>query len=153
RNHYPWHIANPSGKLINHTDCKNQNITKNLTATKDYSSNEDCVVYQYETDSVLVLNHINAGFNCCPTTLATSFQFANDTITIIENEVLDNGCHCLCLYDLTLEMTDITPGVYTVIFKEIYTKQEDTPLQFKVNLIEQPRGTCCVKREHYPWGL
>ncbi len=153
RDCYPWHSTDSSGRIVNHTGCKNFNATKHLPSAEDYSSNDDCVIYQYGADYVLVLNHINAGFNCCPTALTADFEFANDTITIIENEVLDNPCHCLCLYDLTLEITDIAPGAYTIIIKEIYTKRDDAPLQFKVNLIEQPRGTCCVKRAHYPWGL
>ena len=88
RGHYPWHRTGSSGRLVNHTGCKNHDTTKNLPAAEDYSSNTDCVTYQYGTDFVLILNHINAGFNCCPTTLAADFQFANDTITIIENEII-----------------------------------------------------------------
>ncbi len=134
--------TNPSGKLVNHSDCKE--------ADSDQSSSMDCVEYQYDGESELLLKHVNAGFNCCPE-ITANIGFSNSTITIDEIEI-SGLCDCLCLFDLYYEIQNITPGKYTIQISEPYVGPDDEKLTFSVNLTSETTGSYCVERYRYPWG-
>lgn len=115
---------------------------------------QDCIDYNYDGQSVLSINHINAGFNCCPEELLAEFEIENGVITITESENLDNGgCYCLCLFDFDYEIRNLPPGRYTIRVIGMYLGDDD-PIEFTVDLPAEPySGQYCVYRDHYPWEV
>jgi len=98
----------------------------------------------------LTINHINAGFNCCPFDLSCQVSVINDTIMIRETEK-EQGCNCLCLFDLDIELKDVDPKKYQVRFIEPYAEGQ-APLMFEMDLSAQNEDEICVIRKMYPWG-
>lgn len=112
---------------------------------------QSCVEFTYnQTLNTLVLKHINAGFNCCPDSLSCTAVFRNDTIFVQEFEK-NMGCKCNCLYDLEMELGGVEPGKYLLKLIEPYAQNQE-PLCFEVNLVNQNHGSYCVSRLIYPWG-
>lgn len=145
----PAPCSEPSGSLLSYTGC-----LKSLNASDTIESNWDCIEYEYDGASVLTLNHINAGFNCCAIAGA-EITIDDNLITIIESESFDSlgPCYCLCLFDLELEIINITPGTYTIIVEELLVVEGDDPLEFTIDLTTTPvSDSYCVFRDHYPWG-
>lgn len=133
----------PSGNLTNQTTCKDYNTSKT-------PSNQDCIQYQYDGLQNLIIKHQNAGFNCCPE-IATNISIKNNIITIKEIE-LSGSCRCLCLFDLEYQIINLPPAIYTITVQEPHIKQEESKLEFIVNLTNSQTGTYCVERFNYPWG-
>jgi hypothetical protein len=112
----------------------------------------DCVQYQYDGQGTLTLKHVNAGFNCCPGDITAQIDITGNVITVVELEN-QTGCHCLCLYDLDYEVTNLTPGQYTVRFVEPYANAGDVQLAIDVTLTSVAgSGENCVDRNYYPWA-
>lgn len=134
-----------NGKLISNTDCKS-------FLKSSFPDSVSCIEYAWdETNNTLNINHINAGFNCCPKSLYCKVSLNNDTILIqeFEKEAL---CNCICLYDLTIEINDLTAKKYTLHVIEPYAQGLD-PLCFDINLSAKKTGSYSVIRKQYPWGL
>jgi len=140
-----------TGTLVNYTDCK---TFQKVSATDNISSDQDCIEYQYDGQSILEIKHINAGFNCCPDELLADITIVDNVITIEEVESLESGgCHCLCLFDLDLKIINLVPGEYTIRVIEPYVGPSEEQLEFTINLSSSPNsGIYCVMRGHYPWG-
>jgi hypothetical protein len=78
----------------------------------------------YETDSErfvaevvdckLIVWHIDAVYNCCIKDVEVSVTVSDQVIDLYETEILYAPCDCLCPYDITTEIFDLPPGVYTV---------------------------------------
>lgn len=136
--------VNLKGKLIYQSDC--------LSSKSEYTeNNESCIEYNYDSaKKVLTLNHKNAGFNCCPGKISCSFEFKKNVIVITENEETA-GCNCNCLYDLTIEISDIESGIFNIIFVESYVGDQQM-LEFNIDLSVNQHGEFCVTRNSYPWG-
>jgi hypothetical protein len=150
RDGYPWgYYQTPP---VSYGECK---TFQKATSTDSVSSDQDCIEYQYDGQSVLSIHHINAGFNCCPDELAAIINIEGNIITIEEVEYLDNGgCYCLCLFDLDYQITGLPLGEYTISVIEPYRDPGDEPLEFTVNLSSVPSsGIYCVDRSQYPWGF
>ena len=137
-----------AGRIINHTECKNTvgEIQELISA-----SNE-CVTYNYSMNyQVVLLTHINAGFNCCPEKISASYYFPGDTIKIMEKQA-KAGCRCNCLYDINYEIRNIKPGIYHL---EIYGPITDgiNKPQFScvLNIPNDIDSTFCNFRGFYPW--
>lgn len=141
--------STPAGRVTAFTECK-----RFLTGAVEFdvAPSQDCLEYEYDGDSVLVLRHINAGFNCCPDSFTAAFDFEGQHITITETEWLSHPCHCLCLYDIDLRIAGLRPGVYTITVAESYLWQGAEPLELTVDLMAAPTGGHCVSRDRYPWG-
>lgn len=134
------------GEIVNYSDCKN------LKSTDTISSNQSCIEYQYyDSSRLLHLKHINAGFNCCPTSLTCTVDVSGNTIRIEEIEK-SSDCDCNCLYDLDIEIKDIDKTNYTLEFVEPYCGNQEQ-LIFTINLTDSLEGLYCVTRENYPWGV
>jgi hypothetical protein len=132
---------NPLGMLLNYLDCG---------ATEGPSPSQECVTYQYDGRSTLLLQHRNAAFNCCHGEITVEITFNNNTIRIKEKEAFSQ-CDCLCLVpELNYRITDLQPGVYTIIVEGLYLDRA-LPLTLTVNLSISPTGDYCVDRSHYPW--
>jgi len=137
-----------TGNLINHTGCK---VFKSyiIPNTPDTLS---CINYSFDpSNNKLTLNHINAGFNCCPGSLYCDIKMINDTIIIqeFEKEAL---CDCDCLYDLEIELTGVFPKIYYLKFIEPYIGDQEK-LFFQLDLEHNNQGSYCVTRKRYPWGM
>jgi hypothetical protein len=139
----------PAGMVAGFSHCKSS-LEAGVTDTT--LPNQDCLEYQYDGDSVLLLKHVNAAFNCCPDSFGAAFSFAGQLITIEEAERLTNPCDCLCLFDLNLRIVDLVPGTYTIKVKEPYLWEGAGVLEFTVDLRSSPSGSYCVARNRYPWG-
>lgn len=146
--------------------CREENQVKRLKAT--LSSNLICksnlksagaifdtislVEYQYnESTKTLTFTHINAGFNCCPDKLSCKVNLQNDNLSIEEFEK-EAACDCNCLFDLSVEITNIEKKSYHIQFIEPYAKGL-APLYFDINLNNNQTGSYSVIRKQYPWGM
>jgi hypothetical protein len=121
---------------------------------EEYPPDQDCVEYAYDGQSVLNINHYNAGFNCCPDELLVSFKVQESNIIITEDELMiTGGCDCLCLFDFSYTLTNLPPGCYTITVMGMYLRDGE-PLEFEVDLTSGPAsGQHCVTRDNYPWGI
>lgn len=139
--------------VTDHSDCK-------MFTAKSYgvSASEECIVWEYDDEGLLSIQHINSGFNCCVDALLASFDKAGNTITIIESEDLENGgCDCLCLYDIDYRISYLAPSTYKFIIIAPCMDTPTTPdsdyITFSINLASEPSGSYCVERDYYPWGI
>jgi len=152
RSSYPWSMAtDPELRIVSTSGCKTFDAA---VLADSVPSNQDCAAYLYDAgNSVLYLDHLNAGFNCCPV-IGADMSVAGDVITITESESPDSlgFCFCLCLFDVRYEIRELPPGAYTIRFVELYLEPGDEPLEFPVDLVTAPEGTACELRPHYPWG-
>jgi len=139
---------NMKATVLSNSECKSGKSGEVKADTPDTVS---CVSYSYmKSDKKLVLNHINAGFNCCPGKLSASASVMGDTLVITEYE--ENPlCDCDCLYDLEIEVTQVEAKEYIVKFVEPYAFYEKK-LIFSVELADNPEGSICVSRRYYPWN-
>jgi|GEM_PF-987337 len=152
RTNYPWDpLSGASGALLSHTDCK---TFEGAALADPTPPNQSCIDYQYDGEGTLTFAHVNAGFNCCPTTLSAEFDFAPGVITVSEIEYIpDGGCRCLCLFDWHMQISVLRPGIYRIIMNEPYRDSADPPFVFDLDLIGPTSGSVCVERDYYPWGL
>ena len=134
--------------VLSNSQCKS---TKSGEVTADTPDTLSCVSYVYDVNNKkLVLNHINAAFNCCPGRFSCSASVSGDTLIVIEEE--ENPlCNCDCLYDLEMEVTQVEAKEYIVKFVEPYATYEKK-LIFGVDLAVNPEGSFCVVRRYYPWN-
>lgn len=133
----------PSGRLVDYDGCKG-------FQGDDTPSDKDCMEYQYNGQSVLLLKHVNGRFNCCPK-ITANISIDDNTITIEEIEI-SGDCDCLCLFDLNYVIINLKPGEYTISVIEPYSYEDEEPLEFTVDLSSSTSGSYCVDRHHYPWG-
>ena len=137
------------GRLTGYSDCKSGGLATSLTGRP---TGEDCIEYDHDSVSTLLLTHVNAGFNCCPDSLTAEIRITEDSIIISETELLTNPCDCLCLFDLDYEITNLPPGTYTIRVNELNLQEGDEILEFTVDLSASPSDEHCLSRNHYPWG-
>ena len=144
--------SNPVGELVSYHGCKSfvQEKSASSQASLFHAQNQDCVEYQYYGDSVLELHHINAGFNCCPRVITAVINI-NDNVIVIEESEAEQGCFCLCLFDLNYKIEGLMPGKYTIKIIEPYASDQDEKLEFVIDLSSATSGTHCVYRSQYPW--
>ena len=145
----PAPCAGPTVEVVQTGECKSMELG---TGEKD-ALNLDCVEYVYDGAATLSLTHINAGFNCCPTRITAEVSLADNVITITEGETFEEGgpCLCLCLFDVEMVVSNLSPGQYTIYVAELYLQNGDTPLEFGVDLSGATSGSYCVERAYYPW--
>lgn len=142
----------PVGRIVSNTGCK-------ATVAQTFvplDSAQDCLEWIFDGKGVLQLKHVNAAFNCCPEHLLATIVVTGDTISITEDEQLDQGgCRCLCLYDVNYQITNVSPGVYTAVIDGMYLGgdwwEQGSYLTCELDLTEAGIGSCCVWRHDYPW--
>lgn len=140
----------PTGNLIKYSDCKNT-VTGILSDTTP--NNLDCIEYSYNNlNGILKLNHINAGFNCCPGKITADISINNDAIIINEKEQ-EAGCHCDCLFDIEYQFNNLQSLTFKLIVVEPYRPVDEDVLEFVLDLNIQPSGKFCVERKNYPWNI
>lgn len=141
--------SNITGKVTDQSQCKNFLVKNNekFTVADTFSS----VTYVYNvSQQKLTLTHVNAAFNCCPGEITCEIEIEGDTIHIYENEET-SACDCMCLYDITEQLTNVTAGTYTIQYHEPYIGNQQI-LIFQINLSENSSGSFSVPRTSYPWG-
>ena len=141
----PYH---PVGFLAGYEGCKEFQKGAAMDSTPP---DQDCIEYQYDGESVLLLKHVNAGFNCCPE-IAADVTIEGNVISIDEIEI-SGDCDCICLFDMDYEIRDLPPGEYIISVTEPYVPEGEEVLEFAVDLVSSPTGSFCVYRDYYPWGI
>ncbi len=100
----------------------------------------------------LLLKRLNCGFNCCPGTLLADITVSGNVINIVEKE--DDGamkCHCNCLFDMEIEIENVSPMTYTLKISEPLAPETNDPIEITLNLATAPTGSAEFYRGYYPW--
>ncbi len=145
----------PTARLISQSDCKPSLTSQPGAAASECS--QDCVEIWSESEGVVRVRHIDAGFNCCIDSVVISVEIKGHVALVTETEVMQAGCHCLCLYDIEYEIRDLPSTVNKIEFVEPYadpdTWPDDEPLCCSFPTPLTDTVSCCVMRCHYPWGI
>lgn len=139
----------PAGTVVAASECGGYSAE---TRTFEVANSQDCIAYDYDGSGTLALRHVNAGLNCCPGEITVPIAIAGNVITLDERDH-ENGCHCICLFDIDLEIKDLSPGIYLLRVLEPLVVPGDAPLEFELYLPGPTSGQFCVPRTHEPWGL
>jgi hypothetical protein len=146
----PETYIKPSGKLISYSECKQFEAFKSYSSSY-VSDSISCIEYKYYVDdSILIIRHVNSGFNCCPGEIYCEIDMVEDTIFIREAEK-QSICDCNCLYDLEIQLDGVRKTKYFISIIEPYCGDQEK-LEFQVNLKQNPEGSYCVLRNLYPWA-
>ena len=139
--------SNPAlEQMVFYTGCKNDRST---FAAAQVPQGQECVEYHYDGSNTLSLTHINTAFNCSLESISADIQIQENMLSITEYEHLENsGCHCMCLYDTTYHLMDVTPGSYRVV---VARHQYSQTVDFSINLSQAVQDRFCVQRSQYPW--
>ncbi len=138
-----------NGSVTNTSDCK---LFKVGDISAELPDTISCVEYFFNPDSnILLINHLNTGFNCCPESLYCSVSANGDTLIIQEYESAAL-CRCNCLYDIEIKIEGVEARSYQLKFIEPYSDEMEK-LEFKIDLATAIIGSMCVTRKLYPWGI
>ena len=140
----PGDSQSPAGRSTGFDGCKSPLAAR---APGSRATDQACLEYVYDGQSVLQLTHVNAIFNCCPDSVGGQVRIEDQNITIDEAEWLSLPCDCICPFDVDYEIVDLPPGTYTIRVNEMYLFEGAEILEFTVDLVENPSGSFCVERE------
>ena len=84
----------------------------------DYETDSEQFVAEV-VDCELIVRHIDAVYNCCIKEIEVSVSVSGDLIELYETEILEAPCDCLCPYDITTEISNLAPGLYSVQIRNI----------------------------------
>lgn len=73
-------------------------------------------VYVAVEGSRVTVFHAGALYNCCTTQFDYDVSLDGDRLIVVENEVLDDPCYCICCMDLEVVIEDVPPGEYILEF-------------------------------------
>ena len=132
-----------AGHLTEAAGCK-EILTGNV------AESQAGLIYEYDGEGTLTMQHINAGFNCCPGVIAAEVEISGNSIMISEFES-QSGCYCLCLFDLSFRIDRLPPGVYILTIKEPYLGQGDPVIEASLDLSDRTSGEVYFTRTQYPW--
>lgn len=138
--------SGPAGSVLTMSDCKL--LDAEMSAR---TGRQDCLAWSYDGQRTLTLQHLNTAFNCCPEYDVT-FSVRQHALEISEREIT-GSCGCLCLFDLTYEVTDLPPGTYTVTIEQEYLQPGEPTHAHALQLTEATSGTACLTRTGDPWNL
>lgn len=106
-------VEEPSAKVINHTGCKNNDVSEaNSAVEEDAAYRQECIHYDYDGAGTLSITHENVALNCCANDFSIRALFEDETIAVTEISD-DNSCNCICLYNIDFEIEHLNPGTYT----------------------------------------
>jgi hypothetical protein len=142
----------PYGKLSMYDGCKTFPAATSSIGASSHPSNVECIEYEYNGEGLLVLEHINSGFNCCPKKITADIVVSGSEIDIKEKEQ-EQGCFCQCLFDVKYELHELAPGEYKLDVKGPYVEETDEELRLNLSLTGPGSETFCVSRTHYPWSI
>jgi len=81
-------------------------------------------------DYYLLVNHINAMFNCQPGQITVAVSFSSNEITMDENES-SSLADCICPYDIDFKIGPLQYGTYILKFKRAGFLFKEYTLHFK----------------------
>ncbi|MCK4546457.1 MAG: hypothetical protein KAW17_03355 [Candidatus Eisenbacteria sp.] len=73
-------------------------------------------VFAYVDGGSIRVVHMGALYNCCPTRFDYDVTVEEEQITVVEVEILENPCYCICCMDLATAIEDVPPGEYVLDF-------------------------------------
>jgi hypothetical protein len=135
------------GFLTFYNGCKATGAAEASTEILSASdTGKECLEYEYD-GSTLLLRHVNAAFNCCLDGIVARIEVDGNVVTITTEEKLVNeqGCFCTCLYDLGYLITNLKPGIYTIVIPSFANL-------FQIDLSTPTAGSNCEERNGYPWN-
>lgn len=128
------------GTMLPLTGCKTQKAVEG----------ESCIIWEYDGQGLLSIQHVNACLNCCPENSAT-VTVSGGEITLDETTV--NGlCDCICLFDIDFVVENLQPGEYTIAVDEHIGQIWPESFEFTVDLNATPTGMVCLERNLDPYG-
>jgi hypothetical protein len=134
---------------VNLSECKSNLKSISGTETADTLS---CIYYSYDSrEKLLMINHINAGFNCCPGEICCTATLSGDTLIVTETEST-SLCDCDCLFDLNIEIDNVDNTAHHLRIIEPYWSGAGS-LEFDIFLKNSTEDNWCSTRKRYPWGL
>jgi hypothetical protein len=100
-------------------------------------STTDSLYVQFIGDTTII-NDVNITFDCCASWNVTT-SLSNDTIIIIQTNTNDNLCRCICNYDISCSLVNLTNGDWNVIVyrQSFITSPKDLVHEFSFT---QPSG-------------
>ncbi len=134
----PVPCPDASGEVTGVDGCKD-------TSNPGASQFLECVEYSYQ-QGTLFLTHLNGEFNCCIESIQAVISVDETTIMISEIEYYGDGtpCYCLCPFDVDFEIWSLSVGQYTIHI-ELEGLSAPPPIEFTVDLAQQPSGIYCVE--------
>ena len=81
-------------------------------------------------DYYLLINHINAMFNCEPGQITVTINVSSDEISMDENES-SSLANCICPYDIDFKLGPLQYGTYILKFKRAGFTFNEYTLDFK----------------------
>jgi hypothetical protein len=134
----------PQVELASFSECKTY---LDFGSFESSANNQTCVEFVYDSAGTLYLKHTDMTANCCADRFSVDINIENGVVTIVEEEIfLISPCHCVCQYDIEMEITDLTPGTYTISIVEPYQYPGAPLLEFSLNLTVPISGQFCINR-------
>jgi len=90
-----------------------------MLASPGARAQEECSddIYAVVEGNAVTIFHDGALYNCCPTDFGYDLTIQEQTIAVLETEILEEPCYCVCCIDLSVEIVNVPPGEYTVEFR------------------------------------
>ena len=82
---------------------------------QDWCWDADRVTAAY-ADGRLTVHHLAALYNCCPDPYEYDIHLDGDRLVIVEHEVLEAPCDCMCCFNVGLHLWGVPAGVASVSF-------------------------------------
>lgn len=121
-------VENIGLKNFANSGCKGNN-----TRAED-EGRVECLEYYVIHEGFLYLNHQNVLFNCCPGELGADISVDDNSIIINEHET-EQGCKCICTYDLSYEVGPLTEGkTYSISIRRRDAEPIEVKLEYKNSL-------------------
>lgn len=85
-----------------------------LSNRGDPAKAKDEIIAEVKGNEVYV-THRNAWYNCCIEEIKVELEQEGNLIKLIETAILEgSGCRCMCLYDVSVAISDLAVGEYLI---------------------------------------
>lgn len=95
---------------VNVSNCLDSHILKEeITIVADlqsYNFEEEKMTIDVDANKVIV-NHLNAIYNCCIDEIKTEIDVNELTISLYESEIANSPCYCICAYNIFIVLDDL----------------------------------------------
>ena len=137
-------------ECLDYSGCKDDPRGYGVNRGRD---SEACVQYEYDGLGTLWLTHTDAACNCGAIAAGGDIEFLPGREIHIEMwEEVPIPQTCVCLIDVSYEITGLRPGTYRLTVYELYLWfSEDEQFDFELDLHGPCSGEVCLPRSEYPW--
>ncbi len=142
-------VGDPALEIVDASDCKDfVGVMEEI---------DDCVYLSTDDENNLIVFRENACFNCCIEDVVSTIEVRGDSIIIDEKAYEPNPCDCLCLYDVTYKISNLSEGRYFFYLNEprIPANNEnmlEIMFDFDLKFSEDFSLEKCFERNgFYPW--